>query len=155
MRSGLLRLLALFFVLLLPACSTSMSGGGYTVTNVSGNDAGKAASLISAYRASYGLGPVTVDSRLYQPAADQAQVVAQSGVLSHGNFASRMSKTGLQTGVENLAAGSTTVEGVIEQWKQSAGHNSNMLRADMTIMNLVRADSNSPYRRHWVLVMAR
>src|SRR3954449_2496799 len=59
------------------------------------SDAATAAALISQYRASHGLPPVSVDTRLTQAAKAQARTVAEAGTLSHGPFSSRMAAFGI------------------------------------------------------------
>lgn len=127
-----------------------------TVTSVSTGDAGAAASLISAYRIAHGLSPVTVDPLLNQAAETQARAVAAAGQLSHGNFAARMDRFGIQGySAENLSAGSPTVDGAIARWKGSPGHNENLLLAQARHIGLARADTRGGYGRYWALVLAQ
>src|SRR5687767_1897048 len=92
------------------------------------SEARAAARLITQYRASHGLGTVSVDERLNRAAEHQARAVAATGILDHGEFTSRMAAYGIRGyRAENLAAGSDRVEEVIARWKASPGHNQNML----------------------------
>jgi uncharacterized protein YkwD len=117
------------------------------------SEASAAAALISRYRASYGLGPVRVDSKLNAAASHQARAVAQTGWLSHGDFAGRMAAFGIRgKAAENLSAGIGSVEGVIAQWQGSSGHNTNMLMPEFSRIGIARVDSGRPY---WALVLAR
>src|SRR5690242_9012287 len=59
-------------------------------------EARAAAEIISRYRAEHGLGRVTVDARLNRAAEHQARAVAVTGILSHGEFASRMAAYGIK-----------------------------------------------------------
>ena len=126
------------------------------VTALSTDDAADAASLISAYRIAHGLPAVAVDPRLNQAAGHQAQAVAQTGQLSHGNFSGRMDQYGV-TGysAENLSAGSASVAQVIARWQASPYHNENLLLPQARYVGLARADSNSRYRRYWALVLSQ
>jgi uncharacterized protein YkwD len=120
-------------------------------------DAAQAAALISEYRRSRGLGPVTADGTLNGAAEYQARAVAEAGTLSHGAFASRMDtfKIGGYS-AENLSAGSDSVAGAIARWKGSAGHNENLLMPQARRIGLARADSpGHGYRRYWALVLAQ
>jgi uncharacterized protein YkwD len=121
------------------------------------SDAEIAAALISQHRRAHGLGPVKVDPHLNAPAMHQAQVVAQTGWLFHGEFASRMASYGIRgQAAENLSAGLWTVEQVIAQWKASPGHNSNLLLPAITRIGLARVDRpGSTHGRYWALVLAR
>ena len=120
-------------------------------------DAAQAAALISEYRKSRGLGPVTADSVLNGAAEYQARAVAEAGSLSHGAFASRMDsfKIGGHS-AENLSAGSSNVAGAITRWKGSPGHNENLLMPQARRIGLARADSpGHGYRHYWALVLAQ
>ena len=117
------------------------------------SEAGAAAALISRYRASHGLGPVRVDPKLNAAASQQARTVAQTGWLSHGDFAGRMAAFGIRgKAAENLSAGIGSVEGVIAQWQASSGHNTTMLMPEFSRIGIARVDSGRPY---WALVLAR
>jgi len=137
------------------ASDTSLTGGA-TVLASSTSDAAAAARLISAYRVSKGLSPVTVDPKLNEAAEYQARVVAAAGKLSHGNFASRMDKFGVMGyAAENLSAGSDTVDGAISRWKSSPGHNVNLLMPQARKIGLARADADNRYGRYWALVLGQ
>ncbi|WP_414472275.1 CAP domain-containing protein [Microvirga sp. M2] len=137
------------------AGDTSLLGGDKVLAS-STHDAAAAARLISAYRVSRGLSPVTVDSKLNEAAEYQARVVAAAGSLSHGNFASRMDKFGVMGyAAENLSAGSDTVDGAIGRWKASPGHNVNLLMPEARKIGLARADANNRYGRYWALVLGQ
>lgn len=120
-------------------------------------DAGQAAALISAYRRSRGLGPVTADGGLNGAAEHQARAVAEAGTLSHGAFASRMSAFGIGGySAENLSAGSDTVAGAIARWKASPGHNENLLMPEARRVGLAKASSpGHGYGTYWALVLAQ
>lgn len=150
----LTRFLFILSVLIVSGCSSLTSRGAYTVTRLTTEDADKAARLITAYRASKGLGPLTVDEKLNKAAMVQAQNVAKTGELEHGNFQGRLVDAGITlTAAENLAARTGSVERAIEEWKTSPGHNRNMLKPEVTRMGLARADSNAKYKDFWVLVV--
>jgi len=120
------------------------------------NDAAEAARLISAYRVSKGLSPVTVDTNLNKAAEHQARAVAAAGRLSHGSFASRMDDYGvIGYSAENLSAGSDSVDGAIGRWKASPGHNSNLLMPQARKIGLARADADNRYGRYWALVLGQ
>jgi uncharacterized protein YkwD len=119
------------------------------------SDATLAAKLISQYRASYGLGPVTVEERLNRAAEHQARVVAATGILSHGEFTSRMAAYGIRGyRAENLAAGSERLEEVIARWKASPSHNQNMLLPQVARVGLARVDPRSGGGPYWALVLS-
>jgi uncharacterized protein YkwD len=143
--------------LALAGCASDASlTSGDAVLASSTNDAAAAARLISAYRVSRGLSPVSVDPKLNEAAEHQARVVAAAGKLSHGNFSSRMDKFGIiGYSAENLSAGSATVDGAIGRWKASPGHNVNLLLPEARKIGLARADANNRYGRYWALVLGQ
>ncbi|WP_243369488.1 CAP domain-containing protein [Microvirga solisilvae] len=143
--------------LALAGCASDASlVGGDTVLASSTKDATEAAKLISAYRVSRGLSPVTVDSKLNEAAEYQARVVAAAGKLSHGNFGGRMDQFGvIGYSAENLSAGADTVDGTIERWKRSSGHNVNLLMPQARKIGFARADANNRYGRYWALVLGQ
>jgi uncharacterized protein YkwD len=137
------------------AAESSLTPASAVLASSTG-DAASAATLISAYRVSRGLSPVTVDSRLNRAAEHQARAVAAAGRLSHGSFASRMNEYGIAGySAENLAAGSSSVDGAIGQWKASPGHNSNLLMPEARRIGLARADARNRYGRYWALVLGQ
>lgn len=120
-------------------------------------DAAEAAELISAYRRSRGLGPVSVDPRLSGAAEYQAREVALAGRLSHGAFASRMDRFAIGgVAAENLSAGSDSVAGAVARWRASPSHDENLLLKEVSRIGLARADSPGiGYRHYWALVLAQ
>lgn len=128
----------------------------HEVTRLSTAEAGEAARIISAYRVSKGLGPVTVDARLNEAAEHQARAVAAAGTLTHGNFASRVREFGIAGyAAENLVAGSATIGDAVVRWKASSGHNENLLMPEARRIGLARADAKGGYGRYWALVLGQ
>lgn len=147
--------ICLLLALALAGCATELTRENAVLTS-STKDAAQAAALISAYRVSKGLSPVSVDPRLNEAAEYQARAVASAGKLSHGNFAGRMDQFGIQGhAAENLSAGSSSVDGAIKRWQASAGHNVNLLMPQARYIGLARADSDSRYGRYWALVLGQ
>lgn len=137
----------------LASCSADPAGR-YTVIASSTGDAQAAAQLISAYRVSRGLSPVTVDPRLNRAAEHQARAVAVTGKLDHGNFGGRMTQYGVMGhAAENLSAGYDTVGQAVTSWKTSRHHNANLLMPEARSIGLARADAKGGYGRYWALVL--
>jgi uncharacterized protein YkwD len=150
------------FILLCAALGLTLAGCAsdsasvYSITSTSTGEASAAASLISAYRVSKGLSPVTVDARLNGAAMRQARVVAAAGKLNHGNFSERMSEFGIVGfAAENLSAGQDTVAGAVGSWKASPHHNENLLMPQARRIGLARADAKGSYGRYWALVLGQ
>ncbi|MDQ3263607.1 MAG: CAP domain-containing protein [Myxococcota bacterium] len=54
------------------------------------------------------------------------------------------------TRAENIAAGNATAEGAFTQWRNSAGHNTNMLNGDYRVIGIGRGyDAASTYGWYW------
>jgi uncharacterized protein YkwD len=151
----LLAALPLVFLVQCMSGTVPRTAGTGKITT-SSRDAGQAATMISRYRAAHGLGPVKVDAQLGRAAEHQARAVAMAGALTHGDFAGRMKEYGIRgSAAENLAAGKDTLEGTMDQWKGSPGHNANLLLANASRIGLVRADSpGAGYNHYWALVLA-
>lgn len=159
MRPRLLALLCLLASPLLARCAgddlARVVPGDKVTTST--RDAAAAARLISEYRASRGLGPVSADTQLNAAAVFQARAVAEAGRLSHGAFASRMDSYRVAgAAAENLGAGASDVEGAIGRWKRSPAHDGNLLMKEARRIGLARADSPGyGYRSYWALVLAQ
>ena len=114
--------------------------------------------LINAHRAANGnLPPLTATPLLNQVAYDHSLDMAKNKYFSHdsqdgtGPF-DRMKNAGYQGGwmAENIAAGNETAAKTFEQWKNSPGHNTNMLGEHYRAIGIGRAyDAASPYRWYW------
>jgi len=143
----------------LAACST-FSIGMQPVTPLH-VDAGRAASLISAYRAQHGLGPVHLDSRLMAAATDYAQAMGAHDRINHrmgGSLPKRVTAAGYDWGAvaENLAAGYSSVDAAMAGWKASAGHRANLLNGQVTEIGVAAAatQKGSKYPNYWALILA-
>jgi uncharacterized protein YkwD len=141
----------------LGACAT---GGPQPVTPIH-VDASVAARAISAYRARNGLGPVRVDSRLMQVAADYARVMGGRDKIGHRLGASlpkRVSASGYDWSyaAENLGAGYSSFAAVMRGWEDSAGHRKNLLSPNATEIGIaaVSTPAGSKHRNYWALVLA-
>ena len=123
-------------------------------------DPAAAATAISRYRASHGLGPVTIDASLARAAADQAEVNARAGRLSHelgGAFPTRLARAGFggRYAAENLGAGAETLDEALTRWKDSPEHNKNLLMPQVQRIGIARVDAPSTrYKRFWALVLS-
>jgi uncharacterized protein YkwD len=150
-------------VLALAACSTSGAGPSPFQTALATApgtvDSGEAAALISRYRASKGLGPVTVDPTLTAIAAEHARRMATANTMTHQlpgepAFQRRLTDAGFipQTAGENVAAGQKDLATVLEAWRKSPGHNANLLLPGATKIGIaVSVAPGSKYKEFWSL----
>jgi hypothetical protein len=126
-------------------------------------DANAAARMLSDYRARHGLGPVKLDPMLNRIAADHALKMAEADKVSHvvrgeGSFARRLRSGGYDAALaaENVGGGYLSLEEAFAGWRKSKPHNKNMLKPDVTVMGIARADAaGSKYGAYWSLVLAR
>ncbi len=156
-RAGRCGIVALIAGLSLTACTTSAL---QAVTPMP-VDSGRAAALISSYRAERGLGRVAVDSRLTQAAGAYARVMGQRDRINHrigGSLGRRVTAAGYEWGAaaENLAAGQPNLDAALADWKTSAGHRKNLLNPLVTEIGIaaVAAPAGSGKRTYWALILA-
>lgn len=149
--------LAVFLSGIVSACTT---GAPRTATPIPVS-AGQTASLVSAYRAQHGLGPVGVDSRLMQAAATHARTMGQRDRIGHGvggSLPRRVSAAGYDWGAaaENLGAGYSSLDAAMAGWRNSAGHRRNLLNPNVTEIGVaaVRTPSGSKHDTYWALILA-
>ncbi len=117
----------------------------------------RARDVLSHYRQSKGLPAVSLDSRLTAFAQAQANAMAASGTLSHdagGSFASRIRAAGLYDSgpAENISYGTYSDGDAMRQWKNSPGHNENLLLPRATRFGIAIAQSGG--RVYWAMVVA-
>ena len=124
-------------------------------------DVEQARVLINAYRKQHGLKPVDVNPQLTTAAKDHARDLAKWDRISHygsdgSNPWDRVKRSGYNPRVaaENVGTGQATVEEVFKGWRESDGHNKNLLLPDATQMGiaLVR-DQKTEFKTFWALVM--
>lgn len=114
--------------------------------------------LVNAYRAQNGLVLFKPSSKLTEVADWMARDMAAKNYFSHTDslgrdpFA-RMSDLGYTYNTwkgENLAAGPDDAKTTLDLWKNSPGHNANILNANFTVMGLGRAyNVNTIYGWYW------
>jgi uncharacterized protein YkwD len=110
---------------------------------------------LSQYRVSQGLPAVSLDSRLTAFAQAQANAMASHGDFSHsagGNFYARVKAAGLQGVGENISYGTYTDADAMRQWKNSPGHNANLLMPRATRFGIAIAQSGG--RVYWAMAIA-
>ena len=149
------------FALGLGLAAGSRIGGGMRSVNPIGVDAGRAAGMISSYRAQNGLGRVRVNSKLMAAAADYARAMGTRDKISHGiggSLPKRITAVGYDWGAaaENLGASYGSLNDVISGWKASAGHRKNLLNPNVTEMGIaaVATPPGSKHRNYWALILA-
>lgn len=122
-------------------------------------DGAEARGIISAYRASHGLGAVTLDATLHRVAQNQADAMARADLLSHtvdGALPGRLAREGAEPRamVENVSAGYSSLSGAIAGWRRSPAHDANLLFGPVHRMGIAAAAApGTRFKTFWALVM--
>ena len=110
---------------------------------------------INGTRAKYGRKPLTYSPQLDRAAKTMANLMASRNTISHtlgGTLRERVTVAGYQGAVgENLGAGQTTLESVIQGWLNSRGHRSTLLSPNFKEFGLAGARSSSG-KTYWAFI---
>ena len=118
--------------------------------------------LVNQYRAQNGLRPLTLSQKLDRAADKYASRMATGDFFAHNDpngstMGSRIQAEGYNytSAAENIAAGQSTPEMVVQAWINSAGHRANLLNANLTHMGLGYAylandTGTTNYNHYWV-----
>jgi len=123
-------------------------------------DPAGAAAMLTAYRASHGLGPVRLDPALTAMAQRQADAMVARNEFSHdvaGSFASRVESSHLDTprAAENISGGYYSLESAFASWRESPEHNANLLMPQATRFGIAIAkDARTRMRVYWAMEVA-
>lgn len=118
---------------------------------------------INAYRAERGLKPLVIEKLLTRAARQHSQDLAKRDRISHrGSDGSdpwgRVRSTGYKPrlAAENVGAGQMSFSEVLQGWKDSPGHNRNLLLSDATQMGIALVTNPATrYRTFWTLVLGK
>ncbi len=115
--------------------------------------------LINAYRASNGLGALSISVTLSQSAQWKSEDMGTNNYFAHDDvpigrsWAQRIRDCGYTYSTfigENLAAGMSSAQSAFDAWKASPGHNANMLNANYKAIGIGRAYApSSTYGWYW------
>jgi hypothetical protein len=114
--------------------------------------------LINQYRQQNGLPPLSVSNALTIAAQGHSEDMARRNYFSHTTpegktFVDRIREAGYTYNTclgENIAAGFSTAQSVFEAWKNSPGHNQNMLNPCFKAIGIGLAyDASSIYKWYW------
>jgi hypothetical protein len=133
--------------------------GSAPVNTPAGIDAEESAflNLINQYRAANGKGALTLNNNLNNVADWMSQDMAARNYFDHKDSQGRdpfqrMKDFGYnyRAAGENIAAGYQTAAQVFEGWKNSPGHNANMLNGAFTEIGIGRAyNAGSTFKWYW------
>ena len=122
----------------------------------------KVVELTNQQRASQGLAPLAINDLLVNAAAGHSTDMATNNFMSHtgsdgSNPGQRITRAGYswRTYGENVAAGYSTAQAVMDGWMNSGGHRANILNPAFTEIGVaLRENPNSTYRYYWTMVLA-
>jgi uncharacterized protein YkwD len=107
--------------------------------------------------------PLNWNNLLQQAASSHSSEMAKNNYFSHDSlngtsFAQRLTNVGYgySAAGENIAAGDSSVEQVVNHWLNSPGHCVNMLNPSYRDMGVACASSNSAsYENYWTMDLGR
>jgi hypothetical protein len=114
--------------------------------------------LINDYRDDRGLAALALSSTLNKAAAWKAKDMATNDYFAHDDqiertWSERIRDCGYTANTwigENLAAGNSSAQATFDQWRNSPGHNANMLNENFVAIGIGRAqDAGSTYSWYW------
>jgi len=138
-----------------PAASLSLAAGQQLLLDT---EEQAFVALINEYRAKNGVPPLNLSPTLNSAARWMSEDMAANDHFDHTdslgrNLFQRMADFGYGYDTwkgENLAAGSASATYTFELWRDSSGHNSNMLKRDFVVIGVARAyDPDSTHGWYW------
>jgi uncharacterized protein YkwD len=117
--------------------------------------------LINAYRKERGLKPLKLNPELTEAAKNHSRDLAKWDRISHygsdgSNPWDRVKRTGYKArlAAENVGTGQIDFTEVMKGWKESPGHNKNLLIGDAEHMGIALVqDPKSEFKSFWTLVL--
>jgi uncharacterized protein YkwD len=124
-------------------------------------DAEKARDIINQYRKDKGLKPLKLNAELTEAAKAHSRDLAKWDRISHygsdgSNPWDRVKRTGFKArlAAENVGTGQVDFNEVMRGWKESSGHNKNLLLPDATHMGIALVqDPRTEFKSFWTLVI--
>ncbi|MEX0785453.1 MAG: CAP domain-containing protein [Dehalococcoidia bacterium] len=151
--------LLLGVALALSSAAPASAGPNCTVSSAIDAEEQRFLQLINEHRADNGLGPLALSPKLTKAAAWKSEHMAANDYFAHADagidrsFSGRIRDCGYTANTwlgENIAAGKETAEDVFDQWRNSSGHNANMLNPNFNAIGIGRAfDDDSTYGWYW------
>ena len=136
----------------------ALSDRDYTATAL---DPERARDMINQYRLENGLKPLKLNAALTDAAKAHSRDLAKWDRISHygsdgSNPWDRVKRTGYKPrlAAENVGTGQITFSEVLKGWKESPGHNKNLLLSDAREMGLALVqDPKTEFKSFWTLVI--
>lgn len=117
--------------------------------------------IINQYRAEHGLKPLKLNAQLTEAAKAHSRDLAKWDRISHygsdgSNPWDRVKRSGFKArlAAENVGTGQVDFGEVMKGWKDSPGHNKNLLLSDAEYMGIALvSDPKSEFKAFWTLVL--
>lgn len=117
---------------------------------------------LNAYRASYGLSQVTLSNKLNRASEIHAEDLAKHGIAAHvGTDGSTHSERAQRQNYyfqligENVATGQKSWDQVFQAWKDSPGHNKNLLAEGVTDFGIALVyEPTTTFTTYWAMLVA-
>jgi uncharacterized protein YkwD len=101
--------------------------------------------LINDYRRDNGLAALEYDPHLHDLAEEHSREMDRLNTLSHDGFNDRFTRSGYNLAVENVAYNYQTPEALFEGWRNSSGHNSNMLNPGISHVGISKVGAYATF----------
>ena len=136
-----------------PPLSGGSSTGADTAFKLTCEEA-RSVHLINLYRKANGRGELSVSKSAVLASRWHAQDMISQNYFSHTEpngrtFSARASAFGYAALAENIAAGSSSATALFCQWRNSPGHNTNMLGNDYSSTGIGEASGGGMYGIYW------
>lgn len=95
---------------------------------------------INRYRQQKSLSPLQLDDQLSPLATKHSVSMAEDKTLSHGEFEHRFSQSGARFCVENVGWNFPTAGQMVAAWRNSSGHDKNMLQRHISRAGVAEVD---------------
>jgi uncharacterized protein YkwD len=136
----------------------ALSDRDYSATRL---DPDRARELINQYRKEKGLKALKLNAELSNAAKAHSRDLAKWDRISHygsdgSNPWDRIKRVGYNArlAAENVGTGQVTIEEVVKGWKESPGHNKNLLLSDAEHMGIALVqDPKTEFKTFWTLVV--
>ncbi len=143
-----------------PAAPSAAAGPSFVTATGYCADAEERAflALINTYRAQNGRAPLRLTKTLAAAADHHSRDMAANNYLGHTlstgvTWSQNIRNHGYTYSTyraENIAAGNATASATFTQWKNSAGHNTNMLNANYAAIGIGRSyNASATYKWYW------
>lgn len=140
------------------ATKGALEGRDYSSTAL---DPERARDVINQYRSEKGLKPLKLNTDLTEAAKAHSRDLAKWDRISHygsdgSNPWDRVKRTGYKArlAAENVGTGQISFDEVIKGWKDSPGHNKNLLLTDAKEMGIALVqDPKTEFKSFWTLVL--